>query len=119
VTYFPLISFGPVHQGQEGGELIYEDRDDKRTFQGKEIQVLGSPLGTLVTVSLSVNIGAGSRAFTVLVPKVFEVTRDKRVAFVTLGFKTASRGNFVSPGADLTYTVLPLLGEAKDVILPV
>jgi hypothetical protein len=119
VTYFPLISFGPVHQGQEGGELIYQDRDGKRTFRGKEIEVLDSPLGTLVTVALSANTGGGSRAFTVLVPKIFEVTRDKPVAFVTVGFTTSSRGTFVSPGADLTYTVLPLLAEAKDVILPV
>ena len=118
VTYFPSLHFGPLHQGQEVGELIYEDRDGKRTFQGKEIQVLGSPLGTLVTVPLSVNVGSGSTAFTLLVPKVFEVTRDKPVAFVTVAFRTSTRGTFVRPGPDLTSSVLPLLGEAKDVILP-
>ena len=117
VTYFPVAP-GPLHKGDEGGEVIYEDRDGKRTFRGKEVQVLGSPLGTLVTVVLKLNIDTGGLTFTLLVPKVFEVTRQKPVAFVTVAIKTSSRGNFLSPGADLTYTVLPLLGEAKDVILP-
>jgi hypothetical protein len=119
VTYFPLISFGPQHPGQDGGELIYEDPDGKRTFQGKQLQVLSSPIGTLVTVPFTHNVGGGSTAFTVLVPTVSEVTRDKPVTFVTVAFKTSGGGTFVSPGPNLTFSVLPLLGEAKDVILPV
>ena len=72
--------------------MIYEDRDGKRTFRGKEVQVLGSPLGTLVTVVLKLNIDTGGLTFTLLVPKVFEVTRQKPVAFVTVAIKTSSRG---------------------------
>lgn len=51
-------------------------------------------------------------------PKVFGVTRESPVTFVTVAIKTTSRGFVTGPGVELTYDVLPLVGEAKDAILP-
>ena len=117
VTFFPVAP-GPLHVGDEGGELIYHGIEGDLTFRGKEITRLDSDLGTLLTVVLQPNLDAGARNFTLLVPRAFGVTRQQPVTFGTLGVKTSTRGFIATPGVALTYDVLPLVGEAKDVILP-
>ena len=117
VTFFPVAP-GPLRVGQEGGELIYHGIEGDHTFRGKEITRLDSDLGTLLTVVLQANGDAGGRNFTLLVPKAFGVTRQQPVTFGTLGIKTTTRGFIATPGVGLTYDLLPLVGQAKDVILP-
>lgn len=117
VTFFPVAP-GPLHVGDDGGELIYHGVEGDLTFRGKEITRLDSDLGTLLTVVLQPNHDAGARNFTLLVPRAFGVTRQQPVTFGTLGVKTSTRGFIATPGVALTYDVLPLVGEAKDVILP-
>jgi hypothetical protein len=46
------------------------------------------------------------------------VTRQQPVTFGTLGIKTTTRGFIATPGVALTYDVLPLVGQANDVMLP-
>ncbi len=79
---------------------------------------LDTELGTLLTVVVQPNHDAGPRNFTLLVPRAFGVTRQQPVTFGTLAIKTTTRGFIATPGVALTYDVLPLVGEAKDVILP-
>jgi hypothetical protein len=117
VTFFPVAP-GPLQVGHEGGELIYQGPEGDHTFRGKEITRLDSDLGALLTVVLQINTDAGGHNFTLLVPEAFGVTRQKPVTFGTLGIKTTTRGFIATPGVGLTYDVLPLVGQAEDVILP-
>jgi hypothetical protein len=109
-TQTPIPSQGPVlqYQGPEG--------DD--TFTGGQITRLDSALGTLLTVVLKPNADAGSINITVLVPKAFGVTPNRPVTFGTIAVKTTSRGSTSTPGVELTYDVLPLVGQASQVFLP-
>ncbi|MGH3772842.1 MAG: hypothetical protein ACRDRW_15870, partial [Pseudonocardiaceae bacterium] len=117
ITFFPTTP-GPIIIGHEGGELSYQGPEGTFTFFGKQIDRLASPLGTLLTVILQPNPDVGVIKITVLVPKAFGVTRESPVTFGTVAIKTTSRGFVTGPGVELTYDVLPLVGQAKDVILP-
>jgi hypothetical protein len=112
-------SLGPTHLGEEdNGSLEYQGIEGERTFSGKDIQLQESPLGFLLTVTLELKGDAGGLTITVLVPQVIDVTRDDPVTFETIGIKASSRGNFGGPGAELAYTILPLLATAKKVPMP-
>jgi hypothetical protein len=107
---------GPIVVGREAPELRYQGPEGTYTFFGKQINRLDSPLGTLLTVPLRPNADAGAINITILVPKVYGVTRESPVVFGTVAIKTTSRGFVAGPGVELTYDVLPLVGEAKVVI---
>ena len=109
-TQTPIPNQGPLvqYQGPEG--------DD--TFTGDQVTCLDSALGTLLTVVLRPNADAGSINITVLVPEAFGVTRDSPVTFGTIAIKTTSRGFINTPDVELTYDVLPLVGQASQVFLP-
>jgi hypothetical protein len=110
---------GPIRPGEEdNGSLEYQGVEGDRTFSGKEIQLQGSPLGTLLTVTLKLRGDTGGLTITVLIPRVIDVTRDNPVTFETIGIKASSRGNFGGAGVDLEYTILPLLATAKKVLMP-
>jgi len=109
-TQTPIPNQGPLvqYQGPEG--------DD--TFTGDQVTCLDSALGTLLTVALGLNADAGAINITVLVPEAFGVTRDSPVTFGTIAIKATSRGFINTPGVELTYDVLPLVGQAHQVIQP-
>ena len=109
-TQTPIPNQGPLvkYQGPEG--------DD--TFTGDQVTCLDSALGTLLTVVLRPNADAGAINITVLVPEAFGVTPDSPVTFGTIAIKTTSRGFINTPGVELTYDVLPLVGQASQVFLP-
>ena len=109
-TQTPIPNQGPLvkYQGPEG--------DD--TFTGDQVTCLDSALGTLLTVVLRPNADAGAINITVLVPEAFGVTRDSPVTFGTIAIKTTGRGFINTPGVELTYDVLPLVGQASQVFLP-
>jgi hypothetical protein len=117
ITFFPVTP-GPIVVGHEGGELRYEGPEGSFTFFGKQITRQDSTLGTLLTVGFAHNPDVGGVAVTVLLPRIFGVTRTEPVTFGTLAIKTTGRGFINSPGPALTYTIVPLVGVAKDVILP-
>jgi hypothetical protein len=117
ITYFPQTP-GPVIAGHEGGELRYAGPEGTFAIYGAQIERLESPLGTLLTVILRPNDDAGAIKLTVLVPDAFGVTHEQPVTFGTLAIKTTGRGFVTSPGVALTYDVLPLVGVARDAILP-
>ena len=109
-TQTPIPNQGPLvqYQGPEGDE----------TFTGDQVICLDSALGTLLTVVLRPNADAGAINITVLVPEAFGVTRDSPVTFGTIAIKTTSRGFIDTPGVELTYDVLPLVGRASQVFRP-
>jgi hypothetical protein len=112
-------SLGPLHVGEvDHGRLEYQGIEGDHTFSGKDIQLQESPLGTLLTVVLRRRGDTGGLTITVLIPHVFDVTRDNPVTFETLGIKASSRGNFGGPGVELGYTILSLLATAKIVPTP-
>ena len=109
-TQTPIPNQGPLvqYRGPEG--------DD--TFTGDQVTCLDSALGTLLTVVLRPNADAGAINITVLVPEAFGVTPDSPVTFGTIAIKTTSRGFINTPDVELTYDVLPLVGQAHQVIQP-
>ncbi len=120
ITYFPTAP-GPIAAGQEGGRLEYHGIEGNFTFSGNKIELQESPFGTLVTVAFESNPDIGIRTFTILLPQVSGVTRENMVTFEALAIKTTGQGFTLPPfrpGAKQTYTILPLLGTAKEVILP-
>ena len=118
ITYYPSTP-GPVIVGHEGGELRYAGPEGDDTFFGPQIDRQDGALGTLLTVTLRPDADAGAIRLTLIVPAVYGVTRQAPVTFGTLAIKTTSRGFIGGPGVELTYDVLPLVGEAKEVELPV
>lgn len=119
IVYFTQTP-GPLVVGQEGGKLTYQGIEGNFTFFGRDIRLQESPLGTLLTVTLKVNDDTGGLTLTVLVPQVFGASVQTRntVTFETIAIKASSRGFVVSEGVELAYTILPLLGAAKNEILP-
>jgi len=51
-------------------------------------------------------------------PTAIGVKLNQPVTFGTLAIKSTSRGFIQTAGAEYTYDVLPLLGEAKEVLQP-
>jgi hypothetical protein len=109
---------GPVRRGQLGGRLTYQGIEGDLTFTGEEISLEETSLGTLLTVTLKVDNDAGGLAATVLIPQAIGVTREKPVTFTTMAIKAASRGRRTNPGVALTYTIIPLTGTARIVMIP-
>ncbi len=110
---------GPIPVGSsQRGQLGYQGPEGDDVFSGDQITRLDSALGTLLTVVLRPNADAGDIKITVLVPKAFGVRREDPVTFGTIAIKTTSRGFIDTPGVELTYDVLPLVGQAHQVIRP-
>jgi hypothetical protein len=111
---------GPIRPGEEGGRLEYQGIEGNLTFSGHNISLQESPLGTLLTIMLKLNDDTGGLSLTVLVPRVLGASVEKRntVTFETIAIKATSRGFVVGEGVELTYTILPLLGTAKNEIQP-
>ena len=119
ITYLTQMP-GPIPVGTtDEGRLEYQGPEGDLIFSGNQITRLDSALGTLLTVVLRPNVDTGAINITVLVPKAFGVTRENPVTFGTVAIKTTSRGFIDTPGVELTYDVLPLVGQAHQVIQPV
>lgn len=119
ITFFPTAP-GPVVAGQEGALVEYQGLEGTFTFRGQQqVELTGSALGTLVSVTFPQVPDTGGLTLTILVPSAVGVTSDQPATFDTLAIKASSLGNMrPPPGASLHYSILPLLGTAKDVILP-
>ena len=118
ITYLTQMP-GPIPVGTtDEGQLEYQGTEGDHVFSGNQITRLDSALGTLLTVVLRPNADVGAINITVLVPKAFGVTRENPVTFGTVAIKTTSRGFVNTPGVELTYDVLPLVGQAHQVIQP-
>jgi len=110
---------GPLRSGVDlsGGQLEYQGPEGNLTFYGKDTAVQSSPLGTLLTITLKFNDDTGGITFTLLIPHVF-VNEANTLNFETLAIKASSRGFIEIDGPELTYTILPMLATASNVIVP-
>src|SRR5450755_81487 len=119
ITYYPQAP-GPLIAGQDtrNGKVEYHDVEGDKNFLGNGIQAQDSPLGKMLTVLLKANDDTGGLSLTILLPTATGVTGDQPVNFETIAIRTASRGFVAQAGATLTYEVLPLLGTASKVLLP-
>ena len=118
ITYYPTWTAGPIRPGQEPGRLEYHGIEGEFTFSGEQIKVQESLVGILVTVILQPNPDIGVRTCTLLLSSVVGVSRDNPVTSQTVALKATRRGFSAEAGLEQAYTVVPLLGKAEDVILP-
>lgn len=117
ITFFPQTP-GPIIAGHDGGELTYDGPEGTFTLFGADILREESPLGYLLTLVLVGNPDIGRISVTILLPSVFGVVRGTPLVFGTVAVKTTGRGFIDTPGPALTYDVLPLVGTAEEIILP-
>ncbi len=119
ITFFPETPGpGPIHPGQEGGKLEYHGVEGDRTFYGKDIDFVDSALGTLISAPLKIDSDTGGITMTLLLPRVTGAPHQHPVTLETLVLKSSTRGFINRPGADRTYSIVPLLGTAHQVFLP-
>lgn len=108
ITYTPSDSNGKP-------DLNYVDATRNLSFNGDQVAIQASPLGSLVTVFLVRPVDSGSTTLTVLVPSVsLETTASQPIN--TIGIITENRFNpveFHIPRQTQVYSVIPLQGSAQ------
>jgi|tagenome__1003787_1003787.scaffolds.fasta_scaffold20243133_2 hypothetical protein len=100
-------------------QLNYHDRNIAKSFSGDEITTNpGTPLGSLVTVTLRFVVDVSSTTFTVLIPDT-TVNSGGSASITTEGVTTLHKTPFALPQANLgqhdIYTVTRLRGTANFV----
>src|SRR5713226_1182211 len=68
-----IVYVGPQVEpsGPVGDEyFLYQDRHGAHEFKGKDIHIVGSDLGLIVSVIIRLTIDSGSTTFSLLVPRV-------------------------------------------------
>jgi hypothetical protein len=91
----------------------YHDGGQSLLFSGNEIRTTESPLGNLVTVTIT-----GSTTFTLVVPGVgLAVPGHSSANINTFGVTTTRRGGlFANFGQQELYTVTELAGTAESIV---
>jgi hypothetical protein len=118
ITYLTQTP-GPIQPGSgQEGTVSYQGPEGSTVLSGDQITLQASALGTLLTVLLRPNVDRGAIEITILIPKAFGVTSEAPVTFGTIAIKTTGRGFINAPGVEMTYDVLPLVGQARQVISP-
>jgi hypothetical protein len=99
-------------------QFNYDDGKVSNLFKGGEIRTVETDeLGTLVSVTIHLEIDRGSTTFTVLIPRV-NLGASTSEAITTVGITTVHHRPVVGPtpqGQDDLYTVHPMKGTAKFV----
>jgi hypothetical protein len=99
-----------------GPQFNYDDGKLSHLFKGDEIRTVDSEDGTLVSVTIHLEIDRGSTSFTVLIPRVGMGTTPESIT--TIGITTVHHRPVVGPtpqGQNDLYTVHPMKGTAKIV----
>jgi hypothetical protein len=112
ITYTLQPIAGPPQFNYDDGKLSLQ-------FKGGEIRTVATDeLGTLVSVTIHLEIDRGSTTFTVLIPKV-SLGGSTSEPIKTVGITTVHQRPVVGPtpqGQDDLYTVHPMEGTAKFVL---
>jgi hypothetical protein len=99
----------------------YQDASQSRAFSGKEIQIVDTELGQIVSVVLRLTPDSGSTTFSLLVPRV-NLSAGQPTPIYTDGI-TAIHRFAIAPallqGQLDHYSVTPLHGTASVIIVPV
>jgi hypothetical protein len=99
-----------------GPQFNYDDGKLSHVFKGGDIRTVDSEDGTLVSVTIHLEIDRGSTSFTVLIPSVGMGTAPESIT--TIGITTVHHRPVVGPtpqGQNDLYTVHPMQGTAKIV----
>jgi hypothetical protein len=100
-------------------QFNYDDGKVSNLFKGGEIRTVETDeLGTLVSVTIHLEIDRGSTTFTVLIPRV-GLGQSTSEPITTVGITTVHHRPVVGPtpqGQDDLYTVHPMKGTAKFVL---
>jgi hypothetical protein len=108
ITYTPSDSNGKP-------DLNYVDATRNLSFNGDQVAILASPLGSLVTVFLVRTIDSGATTLTVLVPGVNLATTASQ-PINTIGIVTDDLFSIVqlhTPRQTQVYNVINLVGSAQ------
>jgi hypothetical protein len=98
----------------------YQDASQSRAFSGKEIQIVETELGQIVSVVLRLTPDSGSTTFSLLVPRVNLPGGQPspiRTDGVTAIHRFAIAPALLQGQLDL-YSVTPLDGTASSIIVP-
>ena len=97
--------------------LHYQDADHEVNARGKDIRLVETEIGTLVTITLQPDADAGALLFTVLIPRAQLQGMGHQVRIDTEGVLTRSRYSRLPTDAQLeTYSVVPLRGLATFIV---
>ena len=116
IVYYPKAP-GPIIQGEQpGAELQYKGPEGELRFRGGDkIHQEQNVFGTLISVTIKINVDGGGLDFALALPRVYLKDGAKQ-EFKTIGIMVHSRGRVVNPaGADHSYEVIPLDGVAEYV----
>jgi len=108
ITYTPSDSNGKP-------DLVYVDATRNLSFNGDQVAIQSSPLGSLVTVFLLRTVDSGSTTLTVLVPGVNLATTASQ-PIKTVGIVTENLFSILelhTPRQTQVYSVIELEGSAQ------
>jgi len=107
ITYTPSDSSGKP-------DLNYVDASRNLSFNGDQVSIEQSALGSLVTVILVKTVDTGNTTFTVLIPNV-NLGDTGRQPIKTVGIVTVNHILFAAPlvGQRQLYTINELKGTAQ------
>jgi hypothetical protein len=98
----------------------YQDASQSLSFSGKDVEVVETELGQVVSVRIHLTIDQGSTTFSVLVPRV-NLVPGQPAHIQTEGITTLHRLS-LAPGLNHgqldQYSVTPLRGTASVIIVP-
>jgi hypothetical protein len=98
----------------------YQDASQSLSFSGKDIEIVETQLGQVVTVRIHLTVDSGSTTFSVLIPRV-NLVPGQPAPIHTEGITTIHRLSLAA-GLDRGqldhYSVTPLHGTASDIIVP-
>lgn len=119
VTYYPIAPGPPIVGRPPGPSFSYSGPEGQLGFSGAEIAQEATQIGILLSVVLKPQDDTGSTVFSLFLPPVAMANNSKSQAFATYAVKTQNAGSSgVVAGAQLSYDVESLAGNAEMVILP-
>ena len=98
----------------------YQDASQSKAFSGKEIQIVDTELGQIVSVVLLLTVDSGSTTFSLLVPRV-NLPAGQPTPISTDGITAIHRFSIAPAllhGQLDHYSVTPLHGTASTIIVP-
>jgi hypothetical protein len=101
-------------------QLNYHHKKENLNFEGDEIRVQETEIGSLVTVTLEAVPDDFTRTLSLLVPTVNLRGEENEISIKTIAIETVSRTSIGGPnlvdGAIQTYEEFSLKGEARFVV---
>ncbi len=116
ITYYPDAP-GPLVQGLTPGALLeYIGPEGNLSFRSAQISRQDTPSGQLLSIVLKPQFDAGSVALSLFLPPV-NVGESGSQKFTTYAVKTHHTGFSMNAGAQISYEVEHMQGEAKAELL--